>query len=218
LDRLYRAGRRRFQTPRRAEANWGVAPSASGATWTTSPTWLASPVAGADGAGVTLPGSPGAALERSTVASAALGQSGAGSALPTSSACCAGTDPSDCDGTMGVGSSAAATADRPIPHPRHRPKRNAHAEQPLELPPHATRTNADRSPTDQLGHLSHWTAKSCGSTSAGRTPTTSQPRCRACSGSSRTAGRLTAYVLRNSCARGGPSEDRSRRSVARSSW
>ncbi|WP_406362755.1 hypothetical protein [Streptomyces sp. NBC_01579] len=70
----------------------GAVPSSAGtgATSTTSPTCVApsSPaLSDGDGAGVTVPGSPGAACDKSTVASAALGQSGAGSGVPTSSAC-----------------------------------------------------------------------------------------------------------------------------------
>ncbi|MGW0601718.1 hypothetical protein ACWD11_31955 [Streptomyces sp. NPDC002776] len=71
-------------------------------------TSVAAPLGDTDGSGVTVPGSPGAAWDRSTSTSPATGHFGAGRALPASSACCLGTVPNDCDGTTGVTSSAAA--------------------------------------------------------------------------------------------------------------
>lgn len=95
-----------------ARDNCAEAPprSSTGATSTTSVTLLLPLLAEADGLAVTVPGSPGAACDRSTFASAAFGHFGVGSALPASSACCGGAVPTDCAGTTGVPSSEDAAA------------------------------------------------------------------------------------------------------------
>ncbi|MET8573986.1 hypothetical protein [Streptomyces sp. NPDC005012] len=77
-------------SPRRWTApNWGVtAPSVTGAgaTSTTSAISVAvSPLEEGEGDGLTVPASPTAACDRSTIASPADGHSGAGNGLPTSS-------------------------------------------------------------------------------------------------------------------------------------